>query len=302
MTAGTPASAPAPVPRPSLFRRMAVVGVGLIGGSLGLAAKRAGLVERVVGVSRSRGNRETALRRGLVDETTDELGEAVHEADLVVLATPVAAIVGLLPEVARRLPPGALVTDVGSVKAPIAAAGDAALPDGRFVAGHPIAGKERSGPEVADPDLFVGAPCILTPTARSRPEAVERIAALWRGVGGGVLPLEAAWHDDLFASVSHLPHLVAFALMDAVLTMEQDGQRMRFAGGGLRDFTRVAGSDPAMWRDIFLMNRDMLLKSLAEYRGALGRLESAIREGRGESLAALLARARTAREESGHRL
>jgi len=301
MTAGTPASPPAPVARPSLFRRMTVVGVGLIGGSLGLAAKRAGLVERVIGVSRSRGNRETALRRGLVDEIRDELEGGLEEADLVVLATPVATIVDLLPEVARCLRPGALVTDVGSVKAPIAAAGDAALPDGRFVAGHPIAGKEHSGPEVADPDLFVGAPCILTATARTRPEAVERIAALWRGVGGVVLPLEAAWHDDLFASVSHLPHLAAFALMDAVLTMEQDGHRLRFAGGGLRDFTRVAASDPVMWRDIFLMNRDMVLKSLAEYRVALDRLERAIREGRGDHLASLLARARTARKESNHR-
>jgi prephenate dehydrogenase len=280
---------------------MTVVGVGLIGGSLGLAAKRAGLVERVAGVSRSPTNRETALRLGLVDEVTDDLTASLGEADLVVLATLVATIVGMLPEVARRVQAGALVTDVGSVKGPIAAAGDGALPDGRFVAGHPVAGRERSGPEAADPDLFLGAPCILTPTARTRPEAVSRIAALWRGVGGQVVPLEAAWHDDLFASVSHLPHLAAFALMDAVLSMERDGQRMHLAGGGLRDFTRVAGSDPVMWRDIFLMNRDMILKSLAEYRGALGRLESAIREGRGESLAALLARARMAREESGHR-
>jgi len=287
--------------RESLFRRMTVVGAGLIGGSLGLAAKRAGLVERVVGVSRSPANRETALRRGLVDEVTDDLAASLGEADLVVLATPVATIAGMLPEVARRVGAGALVTDVGSVKGPIAAAGDAALPDGRFVAGHPIAGKERSGPEAANPDLFLEAPCILTPTARTRPEALSRIAALWQGVGGQVVPLDPAWHDDLFASVSHLPHLAAFALMDAVLSMERDGHRMHLAGGGLRDFTRIAGSDPVMWRDIFLMNRDMILKSLAEYRGALGRLESAIREGRGESLAALLARARAAREENGHR-
>jgi prephenate dehydrogenase len=284
-----------------LFRRVTVVGVGLIGGSLGLAARQAGLVGHVLGVSRSRAHRETALRRGLVDEATGELEEALREADLVVLATPVATIVELLPEVARRIAPGTLVTDVGSVKAPIAAAGDAALPDGRFVAGHPIAGKERSGPEVAAADLFQGAPCILTPTARTRREGVERVAALWRGVGGAVLPLEAAWHDDLFASVSHLPHLAAFALMDTVLTLERDGARMRFAGGGLRDFTRIAGSDPVMWRDIFLMNRDMVLKSLAEFRRSLDRLETAIREGRGEGLTALLARARRAREESGHR-
>jgi prephenate dehydrogenase len=190
---------------------------------------------------------------------------------------------------------------VGSVKGLIAAAGDGALPDGRFVGGHPIAGKEHSGPEAADADLFTGAPCILTPTIRTRPDAVARIAALWQRVRGAVLQLDPAWHDDLFASVSHLPHLVAFALMDAVLAMEGDGQRIRFAGGGLRDFTRVAGSDPVMWRDIFLMNRDMVLKSLAAYRDALGRFEMAIRAGDGEALAALMARARTAREEIAHR-
>jgi prephenate dehydrogenase len=280
---------------------MTIVGVGLIGGSLGLAAKRAGLVARVAGVSRSAESRTVALRRGLVDEATDELAHALCGADLVVLATPVETITRLLPEVARRIPADALVTDVGSVKGPIAAAGDRALPDGRFVAGHPIAGREHSGPEAAEADLFVGAPCILTPTTRTRPDAAERIAALWRGVRGAVLHLDPAWHDDLFASVSHLPHLVAFALMDAVLTMERDGQRIRFSGGGLRDFTRVAGSDPVMWRDIFLMNRDMVLKSLTEYREALDRLETALRAGDGAALAALLARARAAREEIVHR-
>jgi prephenate dehydrogenase len=280
---------------------MAIVGVGLIGGSLGLAAAQARLVEGVIGVSRSAANREVALRRGLVDEATDDLGHALRGADLVVLATPVGAIARLLPEVARRLPAGALVTDVGSVKGPIAAAGDGALPDGGFVAGHPIAGKERSGPEAADAGLFAGAPCILTPTARTRADALARIASLWRGVRGVVLQLDPAWHDELFASVSHLPHLVAFALMDAVLAMEREGQRLRFSGGGLRDFTRVAGSDPAMWRDIFLMNRDLVLKSLTQYRDALDRFETAMRAGDGEALVALMARARTAREEIAHR-
>ena len=280
---------------------MTIVGVGLIGGSLGLAAKQAGLVARVAGVSRSAANRAVALRRGLVDEACEDLAGPLGASDLVVLATPVGAITRLMPEVARGIPAGALVTDVGSVKGPIAAAGDTALPDGRFVPGHPIAGKERSGPEAAAADLFAGAPCILTPTAHTRPDAVERIAALWRGVGGAVLQLEPAWHDDLFASVSHLPHLVAFALMDAVLALERDGRRVRYSGGGLRDFTRVAGSDPVMWRDIFLMNREMVLKSLAEYRGALDRFETAIRSGDGATLAAIMARARAAREEIAHR-
>lgn len=279
-----------------LFREMAVVGVGLIGGSLALAAKRAGAVAHVVGVDADPAHRDVALTRGIVERATGEL-EGIATADLVVLAVPVREIVALLPALPRLAKPSAIVTDVGSVKGPILAAGDAAFPEGRFVAGHPIAGRERSGPEAARPDLFLHANWIETPSRCTSPEALERVAGLCRAVGATVMRLEPAWHDEVFATVSHLPHLVAYALMDAVLGTDRGEERLRFSAGGLRDYTRVAASHPAMWRDIFLMNRDPLLKVLAEFREALGRLEAAIRDGDGEALTDRLARARSAREE-----
>lgn len=280
-----------------LFRQMAIVGVGLIGGSLALAAKKAGVVETVVGVDQDPAHREWALQAGMVDRATSDLPAGLRQAELVVLAVPVSGIAGLLSDVARRVNGSCLVTDVGSVKAPILAAGDAAFPDGRFVAGHPIAGQERSGPAAARPDLFERANWIVTPSPRTRADAVERVAALWRAVGSSVVRMDAAWHDEVFATVSHLPHLVAYALMDAVLQMTRGEERLRFSAGGLRDFTRVAASHPAMWRDIFLMNRGPILRVLADYREALGRLEAAIRDGDGEALAVQLAQAQIAREE-----
>lgn len=284
-----------------LFRRMTVVGIGLIGGSLALAAKRAGAVRTVVGVGRSAANRELALSGGLVDTATDDLASGVRRADLVVLAVPVREIVRLLPEVAGLVGPTCVVTDVGSVKGPILAAGDAALPDGRFVAAHPIAGRERSGPAAARADLFHGANWIVTPSDRTRRQAVEGVTALCRAVGARVVEMDTLWHDAVFATVSHLPHLAAYALMDAVLATERGGERIRFSAGGLRDYTRVAGSDPIMWRDIFLMNRAPLLEVLAGYQAALDRLAHAIRANDGATLEAQLRRAQAAREELFHR-
>jgi prephenate dehydrogenase len=284
-----------------LFRQMTVVGVGLIGGSLALATKQAGAVQTVVGVGRSDASRAVALSRGLTDRVTGDLASGVRGADLVVLAVPVHEIVRLLPEVARLVDPGCVVTDVGSVKGPILAAGDAAFPDGRFVASHPIAGKEQAGPGAARADLFRGANWILTPGKGTRPAALEKVTALWRAAGASVLRMEAGWHDEVFATVSHLPHLVAYALMDAVLATDRGGERIRFSAGGLRDFTRVAGSDPVMWRDIFLMNREPVLKVLAGYQKALERLAAVIRDGDGAALEARLLQARVAREELIHR-
>jgi prephenate dehydrogenase len=280
---------------------MAVVGVGLIGGSLALAARRAHAVAQVVGVSRSAANRAAAREAGLVDEATGDLAAGVSDADLVVLASPVATIAAQLPLLGTLVGAAAVVTDVGSVKGPILAAGEAAFPDGRFVAGHPIAGSERSGPGAARTDLFVDHNWIVTPGERTDPEALSRVSDLWRAAGARVVRMSAAWHDQVFASVSHLPHLAAYALMDTVIRLERDGERMKYAAGGLRDYTRIAGSDPEMWRDIFLMNRDALLPVLAEYRGALERLEAAIRAGDGEGLRRLLGALRAAREEIGHR-
>jgi len=284
-----------------LFREIAVVGLGLIGGSLALAARKAGLVERVVGLDTDAGHREMALASRMVNRVDGEANGNLSTADLVVLAVPVTEIAGLLPDVARWVNGSCLVTDVGSVKGPILAAGDAAFPDGRFVAGHPVAGRERSGPAAARADLFEEANWIVTPSARTDPRALERVAALWRGIGASVVAMEPGWHDEVFAAVSHLPHLVAYALMDAVLAMPRGEERLRFSAGGLRDFTRVAASHPRMWRDIFLMNRDQILKALTAYRAALEGLEAAIRGGDGDALMARLAQARVAREEITHR-
>ena len=284
-----------------LFRQMTVVGIGLIGGSLALAAKQAGAVQTVVGVGRSEASRTVARARGLADRVAEDLASGVPGADLVVLAVPVREIVRLLPEVARLAEPGCVVTDVGSVKGPILAAGDAAFPDGRFVASHPIAGKEQAGPAAARADLFHGANWILTPGPQTRPDAAEKVAALWAAVGARVRRMDAAWHDEVFATVSHLPHLVAYALMDGVLATERGGERLGFSAGGLRDFTRVAGSDPVMWRDIFLMNREPVLRALAGYQDALERLATAIRDGDGAALEARLLQARVAREELANR-
>ena len=286
---------------PPLFREMVVVGAGLIGGSLALAARKAGLVETVAVVDAHPSHRDVALSMGMADRVTAELTVELDRADLVVLAVPVTEIVSLLPEVARGVKTGCVVTDVGSVKVPILHAGDAAFPDGRFVAGHPIAGQERSGPAAARPDLFEGANWIVTPSPLTNPRAVERVSALWRGVGSTILRMEAGWHDEVFATVSHLPHLVAYALMDAVLQMPHGEERLKFAAGGLRDFTRVAASHPVMWRDIFLMNRAPILQVLAAYRDALAELEAVIQDGDGDALTAKLARARLAREEITHR-
>jgi 3-phosphoshikimate 1-carboxyvinyltransferase len=284
-----------------LFQRMAIIGVGLIGGSLALAARKAGLVESVVGIDVDPEHRRVALEMGMVDRASGHLGDGLAGADLAVLAVPVTQIVSLLPQTARRVGGACLLTDVGSVKGRIVAAGDAAFPDGRFVAGHPIAGRERSGPTAAQEDLFERANWIATPSLRTQDAALERISELWRGVGSTVVRMDVDWHDEVFATVSHLPHLVAYALMDAVLSMNQGDERLKFAAGGLRDFTRVAASHPAMWTDIFLMNREQVLRVLTAYQGALGRLEAAIREGNGEALTAYLARARIAREEMTHR-
>ena len=284
-----------------LFREMVVVGVGLIGGSLALAARKAGLVETVTGVDADPAHREVALATGIVDRVAGDLTEDLGRPGLVVLAVPVTEIVTLLPRLRQHVTDGCLVTDVGSVKGPILTAGDSAFPDGRFVAGHPIAGRERSGPAAARADLFEGANWIVTPGPRTTAKAVEEISALWRGVGSTIVRMEAGWHDEVFAAVSHLPHLVAYALMDAVLGLPLGEERLRFAAGGLRDFTRVAASHPSMWRDIFLMNRDPILRVLAAYRETLAALEGAIRDADGEALMARLVRARVAREEIPHR-
>ena len=281
-----------------MIERLAILGVGLIGGSLALACRERGLARTIVGANRSAAAREATRRLGMVDATTADPAEAARGATLVVLGAPVGALGDLLRAAGPALAPGVVVTDVGSVKGELVAALEGLTPAGcAFVGGHPIAGSEHSGPEAARADLFVGARCILTPTARTDPEALRQVEALWAAVGAQVLRMDPTWHDALLAAVSHLPHVVAYALMDALLEEEATGRELlRFGGGGLRDFTRIASSDPSMWRDICVANRGALLQALRRFRGSLDRLEAAIASGDGPVLSATFARAKAGRD------
>lgn len=282
----------------SLFRRMAVVGVGLIGGSLAAACRKRGLAERLVGFDAEGSALQEALALGLVDEAGADAAAAAAGADLVVLAVPVGALEGVATRIAPALTPAALVTDVGSVKGVLVDRLEGLLPAGRYVPGHPIAGRERSGPGAASASLFEGARCVLTPTPRTGSQALARIRRLWEDVGAVVELMDPAEHDAVFAAVSHLPHAVAYALMNAMLDLEAEGQEvLPYSAGGLRDFTRVAASDPTMWRDIFLANREALTDALRRFQSALTRLEAAVIAGDRAALWTECDRARRVRRD-----
>jgi len=282
----------------SVFRRMAVVGVGLIGGSLAAACRKRGLAEGLVGFDADGSALQEALALGLVDEAAPDAAAAAAGADLVVLAVPVGELEGVAARIAPALTPAAVVTDVGSVKGVLVGHLERCLPAGRYVPGHPIAGRERSGPAAASASLFEGACCVLTPTPRTGRQALARIRRLWEDVGAVVEIMDPAEHDAVFAAVSHLPHAVAYALMNAMLDLEAEGQDiLSYSAGGLRDFTRVAASDAAMWRDIFLANREALTDALRRFRSALARLEAAVIAGDGAALWTECDRARRVRRE-----
>jgi len=280
-----------------LFGRLTVAGVGLIGGSLALAARAAGLVGEVVGVGRSEANLRVARERGIVDRVETDPPAAVAGADLVVLAVPVGSCATVAEAFRPHAAPGAVLTDVGSVKAEPVAAMEARWSDpGLVVGGHPIAGSEAAGASAARPELFRDRLCILTPTVRTRPDALGRVRALWEGVGARVEEMDAGAHDAILARVSHLPHLVAYALMDALAGARVDGRPvLDYAGGGLRDTTRIAGSLAELWRDIALANAGPLRAALAEFRAALDRLDALIAAGDAAGLGAALDAARAAR-------
>jgi prephenate dehydrogenase len=270
----------APAARPAVGR-LAIVGVGLIGGSLALALRRAGEVGTVLGVGRGRRNLEVALERGIVDEALavdQDWAGAAGAADVVVLATPVAQMPGLLAALAPRLAAGTVVTDAGSTKADVIAAARAGL--GRrfasFVPAHPIAGTEFSGAGAAFAELYDGRNVVVCPEPETDRGAVERVEAMWRLAGAHVRRLAAADHDRVFAAVSHLPHLLAFALVADIAGRPDADLFFDFAASGFRDFTRIASSHPEMWRDICVANREALRGELARYRGRLGALEQAL--------------------------
>lgn len=282
------------------FRQVAIIGAGLIGGSLGMVLKGRGLADCVVGVGRRIENLKAAVELGAIDRYVSDAQEGVRDADLVVLATPVDTYERQLRDWGGSLAPGAIVTDVGSVKGPLVARAEELVPEGvRFVGGHPIAGREKTGVAAGSPDLFHGARCILTPTRRTDPQALQAVRELWETAGSIVLTMDPMVHDRVLGAVSHLPHVAAFALMTALdevragLAPELD--LLSYAGGGLRDTTRIAASSPEMWRDIFLWNRDNLLHLIEVYEAHLRRLKQLISDSDGAGIEKELERARQAR-------
>jgi prephenate dehydrogenase len=282
-----------------LIHTLALVGTGLIGGSFALALKAAGAVREAVGVGRNPVTLARAIEYGLIDREAS--WEEAGQADVVMLALPVGATEVALRELAPHLKPGVIVTDAGSTKANVVAAARAVL-GGRFcdfVPGHPIAGSEQSGPGAAISTLYQGKRCVLTPTADTRPDAVVTVRTLWQTAGAEVVELDAELHDRVFAAVSHLPHLAAFALVDELAGRADADAYFRFAASGFRDFTRIAGSSPEMWRDIALANRDALLGELDAYLAALQTLRAAVAAADGAALLDCFVRASVARSAWG---
>ena len=282
-----------------IFKKLALIGLGLIGSSISHAARRANLVERISGHARSGATRETALKLGLVDEVFETAGDAVTGADLVILCVPVGACGPVAEAIAPYLAEGAIVTDVGSVKGSVVRDVARHMPAGvHFIAGHPIAGTENSGPESGFAELFDNRWCILTPDSKASPEAVGRLEAFWKGLGSQVETMSPDHHDMVLAIVSHLPHLIAFNIVNSARHLERvtDSEVIKFSAGGFRDFTRIAASDPVMWRDVFLNNKDAVLEMLGRFTEDLTDLQRAIRFGDGEKLHSLFTEAREIRQ------
>lgn len=266
-----------------MIKTLAVIGVGLIGGSFCRALKAAAVVERVLGFDLDAANLTEALRLGVIDEAAQDHAAAVASADLVLLAVPVRAMTAALAACVPHLPTGCVVTDGGSVKDELVTSCERLMPAGcYFVGGHPIAGTEHSGAAASFATLFQGRRCILTPTDRTNQQALDLVRRLWEAAGSRVECMEPLTHDRVFAAVSHLPHMVAYALVHAVNgSAEEEENILAFSAGGFRDFTRIASSDPSMWRDIALMNRLPLLAMLERYQQEFDALKEKVLAGDG---------------------
>jgi prephenate dehydrogenase len=278
--------------------KLAVVGVGLIGGSFALALKEAGLVGEIVGIGRGRANLETAREKGIIDAFTHSLSEGVAGADVVFLSTPVQTLSKVASEVLPHMKPGSILTDGGSVKADVIAAIEPMLPaDVHFVPGHPVAGTEQSGAAAAFATLYRGRRCILTPTSRTSPDALAKIKHLWQAAGSEVVVMTPEKHDRILAAISHLPHMVAYALVDAVGNCSDENENiLNYSAGGFRDFTRIASSDPTMWRDIALSNRTALLEVIENFEKSLAEVKQDIAAGNGEGLYEFFLRSKQRRD------
>jgi prephenate dehydrogenase len=287
---------------PPHFKYVVIIGVGLIGGSLGMVLKRHGLAETVVGVGRRVENLKKAVELGAIDRYVSDSVAAVRDADLVVLATPVDTYEQHLRAWGQTLQPGCIVSDAGSVKGTLVDLAERLVPaHARFVGAHPIAGKEKTGVAAGSPDLFKGARCVLTPTQKTDPVALQTIRELWESAGSTVVMMDPFLHDKLLGAVSHLPHVAAYCLMNALTELQErmlPGQNvLAYSGGGLRDTTRIAASSPEMWRDIFLWNRDNVVAMVEVYERHLQRLKALIQAKDGPGMEKELQRAKLVREQ-----
>ncbi len=283
---------------PAAFGRIALIGIGLIGSSIAHATRRAGLAMHIAGYSRSPESRAAAARIGFCDSLHDDMATCVAEADIVILCLPIGALGPAAAAIAPALKPGAILTDVGSVKMAVIRDIGPHVPDGiHFVPGHPIAGTENSGPESGFATLFDNRWCILTPPPGTDAEAVARLSAFWTALGSKVDIMEPRHHDMVLAITSHLPHLIAYNIVGTAADLEDVTQSevIKYSAGGFRDFTRIAASDPTMWRDVFLNNREAVLEMLQRFTEDLTALQRAIRRGDGDSLYTLFDRTRTIR-------
>ena len=282
-----------------LFDRVAIIGLGLIGGSLARALRRASLCGSITGYGRREAALQQAVEQGVIDHYSLDVPEAVDGADVVVLATPLSTTENLMRAMNEGLKPDCIVTDVGSAKGVVVAAARNALADRLpfFVPAHPIAGTEQSGVEASFAELFEDHVVIITPLAETDRDAREKIAVMWRGTGARVVELDVGRHDEVLAATSHLPHVLVYTLIDCLARMQDKQEIFDYAAGGFADFTRVASSSPEMWRDICLANSTSLLAVLDRFERHLDRARQAIASGEGEKLTEIFSRARQARDE-----
>ena len=281
-----------------MIKKLVIFGVGLIGGSLALALRQANYCQTIVGCSRNAEHLQTAVDLGVIDSFTTDPQAAVQEADMVLLAVPMGAMRRLLEQIKPALPSNAILTDAGSTKGSVVAEVEQVFGKdySRFVPGHPIAGREKSGVEAAIADLYINKRVILTPLAHTDAEAVAKVAMMWKVTGAILEHMPVQLHDQVLAATSHLPHILAFSLVDTLLNLPMREDIFRYAAGGFRDFTRIASSDPVMWRDICLTNKDAILDVIGKLQADLSEFSTMIADQDGEGLHTRMARAKQARD------
>ena len=283
-----------------LFKKLALIGVGLIGSSIARAARNHGLVGEIVGSARTKETRRVALELKLVDHAYENAREAVKDADLIILCTPIGTYESIAKEIQDVLSPGAIVTDVGSVKQKAVEAIEPHIPNGvHFIAGHPVAGSEKSGPAAGYAELFENRWCILTPSEKSDEAAVEKLSEFWATLGSNVEKMDPKHHDLVLAITSHVPHLIAYNIVGTADDLEEvtRSEVIKYSAGGFRDFTRIAASDPTMWRDVFLNNKEAVLEMLGRFTEYLSALQRSIRWDDGDALFEMFSRTRAIRRQ-----